>query len=120
MIKFITVKLSLAYGGRMLHALAPTASGQVPELVFPDELHAANLHFFDLVEQASLPAIPPKVGQTFLSATPEPSADKNVCATFLKTLRAKFEELADAAHPLCQALEKLATLETVRIIEGKA
>lgn len=35
-------------------------------------------------------------------------------------LRQKFEELQDAAHPLRQALDKLSTLETVRIIEGRA
>jgi hypothetical protein len=39
-----------------------------------------------------------------------------VCAT----LRQKFEELHDGAHPLRIALDKLQTLDTVRIIEGKA
>jgi hypothetical protein len=93
--------LMVAYWERVLNGL-------VYELYFPDELHAAGLRLFD------------SVGQAFLPATPEPSADRNVCATFLPTLRAKFEELADAAHPLRRALDHLATLETVRIIEGKA
>lgn len=39
---------------------------------------------------------------------------------FLKTLRTKFEELYDASHPLKVALQKLHTLDTIRIIEGKA
>jgi hypothetical protein len=83
-------------------------NGLVYELYFPEELHAAGLRLFDLVEQAFLPALPPK------------DADRNACATFLKTLRTKFEELYDARHPLKIALEKLQTLETIRIIEGKA
>ncbi len=93
---------------RAEHGLKQMLNGLVYELYFPDERHAAGLRLFDSVGQAFLPAIPPK------------DADKNVCATFLKTLRARFEELADAAHPLRHALEKLSTLETVRIIEGKA
>jgi hypothetical protein len=80
----------------------------VYELYFPEELHAAGLRLFDLVGQAFLPALPPK------------DADRNVCATFLKTLRTKFEELHDARHPLKVALQKLQTLDTIRIIEGKA
>ena len=36
------------------------------------------------------------------------------------TLRQKFEELYDGTHPLRIALQKLSTLDTVRIIEGKA
>lgn len=34
--------------------------------------------------------------------------------------RMKFEDLYDIEHPLSAALEKLATLEAIRIIEGKA
>jgi hypothetical protein len=83
-------------------------NGLVYELYFPEELHAAGLRLFDLVGQAFLPALPPK------------DADRNACATFLKTLRTKFEELYDARHALKIALEKLQTLETIRIIEGKA
>jgi hypothetical protein len=83
-------------------------NGLVYELYFPEELHAAGLRLFDKVEQAILPALPPK------------DADRNVCATFLKTLRTKFEELHDASHPLKVALQKLQTLDTIRLIEGKA
>ncbi|MBE7537695.1 MAG: Eco57I restriction-modification methylase domain-containing protein [Opitutaceae bacterium] len=96
--------LMLAYWEQIL-------TGLVYELYFPEELHAAGLRLFDLVEQS--------VGQTFLSALPPKDADRNVCATFLKTLRTKFEELHDASHPLKVALQKLQTLETVRSIEGK-
>lgn len=41
-----------------LNGLAPTASGQVPELYFPDERHAAGLRLFDLVSQIDLPDLP--------------------------------------------------------------
>jgi hypothetical protein len=88
--------MMVAYWERVLNGL-------VYELYFPEEVHGAGLRLFDLVAQAALPDV---------TALPE--------ATRLKTLRAKFEELHDATHPLRQALEKLATLDTVRIIEGKA
>ena len=78
-------------------------NGLVYELYFPEELHAAGLHLFDLAEQARLPDI---------NTLPE--------ASRLETLRAKFEELNAPGHPLRAALDKLATLETVRIIEGRA
>lgn len=55
------------------------------------------------VAQAQLPDI---------NSIPEPDR--------LKTLRAKFAELYDGGHPLRIALDKLQTLNTVRIIEGKA
>ncbi len=100
----------LAYWERILNGL-------VYELYFPKETHEAGLRMFDLVEAS--------VGQTFLSAIPSnaaiPSkdADRNVCATFLTRLRQKFEKLHDGAHPLRLALDKLQTLDVVRIIEGK-
>jgi len=90
----------VAYGEQVMNGL-------VYELYFPEELHAAGLRLFDLVGQAFLPAVPPK------------DADRNVCTTFLKTLRTKFEELHDIEHPLRAALFSLGNLETVRIIEGK-
>jgi len=96
--------LMLAYWEQILNGL-------VYELYFPEELHAAGLRLFDLVGQ--------NVGQTFLSAVPPKEADRNVCTTFLKTLRTKFEEVHDASHPLKVALQKLSTLDPVRIIEGK-
>jgi len=83
-------------------------NGLVYELYFPEELHAAGLRLFDSVTQAILPVIPTNL------------TDKIVCATFLQTLRQKFEELHDGTHPLRRALDKLQTLETIRIIEGRS
>ena len=77
-------------------------NGLVYELYFPEELHAAGLRLFDLVTQADLPDI---------TRIPEESR--------LSTLRKKFEEIYDGAHPLRMALHQLQTIETVRIIEGK-
>jgi hypothetical protein len=37
----------------------------------------------------------------------------------MKALRRKFEELYAPSHPLRAALQKLHTLEPIRIIEGK-
>ncbi|MBK9140193.1 MAG: hypothetical protein IPM17_15750 [Verrucomicrobia bacterium] len=78
-------------------------NGLVVELVFPEEVHGAGLRLFDLVAQAALPDV---------TALPEPQR--------LPRLRQLFETLRDGTHPLRQALEKLASLETIRIIEGKA
>jgi hypothetical protein len=88
--------LMVAYWERVLNGL-------VYELYFPEELHAAGLRLFDLVASAALPDV---------TALPE--------AVRLPRLRQKFEELHDGAHPLRIALDKLQTLDTVRIIEGKA
>ncbi|NLF68666.1 MAG: hypothetical protein GX575_06365 [Candidatus Anammoximicrobium sp.] len=87
--------LILAYWERVLNGL-------VYELYFPEEVHGAGLRLFDLVEQAKLPDI---------NTIPE--------AKRLQTLREKFEDLSDSKHPLRIALDKLQTLDTVRIIEGK-
>ena len=72
-------------------------------LYFPEEVHGAGLRLFDLVEQAKLPNI-----------------DTVAQSQRLTTLREKFADLYDANHPLRIALDKLQTLDTVRIIEGKA
>lgn len=88
--------LMVAYWERVLNGL-------LYELYFPEELHAAGLRFFDLVASADLPDV------TAL-------AEKDR----LPRLRQKFEELHDGAHPLRQALDQLQSLETVKIIEGKA
>jgi hypothetical protein len=124
--------LMVAYGERVLNGLAlRPRSGQVVELYFPDELHAvrpAGAGLFDLVAEDGIPEVPhTKTRRHEDENNLENSSSETLrgfvpsCETsFLKTLRAKIEELYDAAHPLCQALEKLATLETVRIIEGKA
>lgn len=88
--------LMVAYWERVLNGL-------VYELYFPEELHSAGLRLFDLVTLAELPDV------TAL-------AEKDR----LPRLRQKFEELHDGAHPLRIALDKLQTLDTVRIIEGRA
>jgi hypothetical protein len=88
--------LMVAYWERVLNGL-------VYELYFPEELHAAGLRLFDLVASAQLPDV-----------TALPEADR------LPRLRQKFEELHDGANPLRIALDKLQTLDTVRIIKVKA
>ena len=65
----------LGYFEQLLNAL-------VYELYFPDDLHAQNLRFFDLVEQASLPD---------LADIPEGAR--------LDRLRQVFETLYDGNHP---------------------
>jgi type I restriction-modification system DNA methylase subunit len=83
-------------------------NGLVYELYLPEELHEAGLRLFDLVEAAQLPD---------LDALPAAKSDPK---QKLRLLREKFEELADLRHPLRAALQKLSTLDSVRIIEGKA
>lgn len=87
----------------MVAYLEQVLNGLVYELYFPEELHAAGLHLFDLVASADLPDV------TAL-------AEKDR----LPRLRQKFEELHDGTHPLRIALDKLQTLETIRTIEGKS
>ena len=86
----------LAYWERILNGL-------VYELYFPDEVHGAGLHLFDLTAAAKIPDA---------AKIPEPER--------LPRLRALFETLHDGSHPLRIALDKLQTLDTIRIIEGKA
>jgi adenine-specific DNA-methyltransferase len=87
----------------MLAYLEQILNGLVYDLYFPDELHGAGLQLFDLVAQIQLPDI---------NTIPEPDR--------LPRLRLLFESLYDGTHPLRIALAKLQTLDTVRIIEGKA
>jgi type I restriction-modification system DNA methylase subunit len=75
----------------------------VYELFFPEPLHAAELHFFQLAEAAKL----------------EPLARMKP-GTELARLRTKFEQLYKSDHPLRQSLFALDSIEEVRIIEGKA
>ena len=86
----------------MLAYFEQILNGLVYELYFPEEVHGAGLRLFDLVAAAKLQE---------LDAIPE--------AQRLPRLRQLFEALHDGTHPLHQALQKLQTLETVRIIEGK-
>jgi hypothetical protein len=88
--------LMLAYWERVVNGL-------VYELYFPEEVQGAGLRLFDLVEKACLPDV---------STLP---ADER-----LPLMRDLFETLHDGDHPLRIALDKLQTLDTVRIIEGKA
>jgi hypothetical protein len=81
----------------------------VYELYLPEELHTAGLRMFERVAAARLPA---------LDAPAARSAPGD--ARLLTALREKFEELYAPTHPLRAALQKLHTLDPIRIIEGKA
>jgi hypothetical protein len=89
-------RVMLAYWEQILNGL-------VYELYFPQELHGAGLRVFDLVAQANLPEI-----------------GKLAESKKLPALREKFQQLYDNNDPLRIALDKLQTLDVVRIIEGKA
>ena len=73
------------------------------ELFFFGELHAASLHFFRFVNEASLP--------TLDSLPPSTSAR-------LQSLFDLFRKLEAPGHPLRIALDKLQALDLVRIVEG--
>ena len=88
--------LMLAYWERVLNGL-------VYEMFFPEEVHGAVLDLFELVDQADLPNF---------DIVPESER--------LPRLRRLFEAFHDGTHPLRIALDKLQTLDIVRIIEGKA
>lgn len=87
--------LMLAYWERVLNGL-------VYELYFPSELHAAGLHIFDLVAKAELGTV-----------------DLLDDCDSIPALRESFGELYDPSHPLRIALDKLQTIDTVRVIEAK-
>ncbi len=97
-------ELSANAGGTLLAGyFEQWVNALVYELFFPDELHAAGLHFFRLAQEAKLlPLSRMKKG------------------TELAELRAKFEELYAPNHPLRQGLFALDSIEEIRIIEGKA
>ena len=86
--------LMLAYAEQILNGL-------VYELYFPEEVHGAKLKLFELVEHATLPR---------LDSIPDREQSSR--------LRRLLEDLHDGAHPLKIALQKLQTLDVVRIIEG--
>jgi hypothetical protein len=75
----------------------------VYELYFTQELHAAGLHFFDLVQAVSLPSL-----------------DTLAEAERLPRLQAHFKTTYASDHKLRQALYRLGSLDVVRTIEGKA
>ena len=75
------------------------------ELYLPDELHTAGLHFFDLVKATEIPDV---------AKLPKTATNR------LVRLREHFEEIYAPSHPLRAALQKLRTLDPVRVIEGKS
>jgi adenine-specific DNA-methyltransferase len=75
-------------------------NGLVYELFFPEELHAARLHPFKLLEEAKLPKIEDISGSCRLPA-----------------LRKAFEQIYDVNHPIRGCLFSLRSLEPVGIIE---
>ena len=77
-------------------------NGLMYELYFPDEVQGAGLRLFDLMGVAVLP--------DFESI---PKAQR------LPSLRELFETLYDGTNPVKISLQKLQTLDTVRIIEGR-
>jgi hypothetical protein len=88
--------LMLSYWERALNGL-------IYELYFPEDVHEAGLRLFDLVDQGGLPDV---------NAIPERER--------LPQLRRLFETFYDGSHPWRIALDKLQTLDAVRVIEGKA
>ncbi len=75
----------------------------VYELFFPQELHDAGLHFFDLIQAEALPQL-----------------DKLAESERLPRLRKVFQTTYATDHKLRQALYRLASLDLIRTIEGKA
>jgi hypothetical protein len=83
--------------------LEQTVNALVYELFFQHELHVAGLRFFELA--ASLPA---------------PATTPSDTAVRLDSLRKLYTKWSAPGHPLRIALDKLQTLDLVRIIEGHA
>jgi hypothetical protein len=88
--------LILAYLERVLNGL-------VYELYFPAEVQEAGVKIFDLVKKVDFPD---------LESIPEGKQ--------LSRIRNFVETLYEGTHPLRVALDKLQTLDPIRIIEGKA
>lgn len=77
----------------------------VYELFFPEELHTVGLRFFDLVNDASVPT---------LDSLPSQKSAR------LQALFDLFQKLQAPGRPLRIALDKLQTLDLVRIVEDKS
>jgi hypothetical protein len=92
----VRIPLMMAYWDRVVNGL-------VYELYFREEIHAVGLRLFEIVNRSQIKELP---------AVPK--------ASVLKYLAEKFEEIYDPEHPLRIALDKLQTLDLVRIIEGKS
>jgi adenine-specific DNA-methyltransferase len=105
--KYLTTdKAARARDPQMRDYYEELLNAMVYELYLPDDLHDAGLRFFSLIEAAKVPN---------LDAMHHAKPDK-----VLGLLREKSEELSAPTHPLRAALQKLHTLEPIRIIEGKA
>jgi hypothetical protein len=87
----------------MAQYLEQWVNALVYELFFPQELHAANLHFFDLIQIEAV---------SQLNSLNE--SDR------LSGLRRLFQSTYASHHKLRQALYKLGSLDLARTIEGKA
>ena len=74
------------------------------ELFFPEEFHTASLRFFAFVNDAELPE---------LDSLPSQKTVR------LQALLDIFHKLQSPGHPIRIALDKLQTLDLVRIIEKK-
>jgi hypothetical protein len=81
----------------------PAGKALVYEMFFPEALQAAGLHFFDLC--VASPAL--------ISPLPE-----NPLRLYWN--HDQFKHMRAPGHPLRVALDKLETLDLVRIIEGHA
>jgi hypothetical protein len=79
------------------------SNGLMCELHFPEQVHKPSPYPFELRELGRLPDVNDLARQDHLLR-----------------LWQKFEELHDGCHPLRVFLNKLQTLDTVRIIEGEA
>lgn len=77
----------------------------VYELFLSDELHSSGLHFFSLMNDVSWPT---------LDSLPSSQSAR------LEALFGLFQKLQAPGHPLRIALDKLQTLDLVRIVEGKS
>lgn len=82
-------------------------NGLVYELYFPEQLHEAGLRLFDLEGDSQLPDFD-ILHNSGINTKQQ-----------LRLLREKFEELDNPKHPVRASLQKLSTLESIRIIEGK-
>ena len=80
-----------------------TVNALVYELYFPQEVHASSLNLFELTASSAALSKPP-----------------SETAARLDWYRDQFKQLSAPGHPLRVALDKLQTLDLVRIIEGQA
>ena len=92
--------MSISNRSLMVSFFEQWLNGLIYELFFPGELHARNLHLFDLTASLGLPTDP-------------------TAATYPEQLQAAFHRAHDLKQPLRGMLADLQTIEEVRIIEGE-